>query len=457
MKKLLLLTSCLLFISLTQAQTVVGDTVHYYFNKYYFKTGDTLQQFKEYYSPAATGTAISHVGCIFDNSEPLEITGINAFLRRHPKTATSSLLPIKVGLYLCNVGVNNLPLLPPIDSVRIDLFGSTPTNVAVGGQLTQTNVVTGRYAILFRNLSTKQGDTIMIRRTSGMTFTSTADPKLKCSDSYGVLRFNTQFYSATNYPAPGFGYGTDFEFCLAPIVQYTVSASQIKFADTNPDDTIICTHQQVKFVNTSTARISSRFYNLIEFRYYWDKNPPFASNAIPKHPLPADKRAIAWHFLPEDDKNFYLPDNSNTLIFQTDSAWKTDWDPDVDSITCFPGNQFRVNLYGMNARGGVQKFNHDEEFVVCTRFCNGDNVGVSEHNALSHIAVYPNPTNGSVTIDRLVGRVNIELYSMTGQLIRRSNAEQESVNVDISGLAPGTYMLRVGNDQGSRSIRVLKN
>src|SRR5688500_1135375 len=42
----------------------VTDAVHYYFNKYYFKTGIEKENFPVYESPAATGTAITHVGVV---------------------------------------------------------------------------------------------------------------------------------------------------------------------------------------------------------------------------------------------------------------------------------------------------------------------------------------------------------------------------------------------------------
>src|SRR5688572_21532207 len=95
MKKLLLLASAMLtfsFAGISQVKqlspdTIVVDTLHYYFNKYHFKTGKKLTHFPYYKSAAATVTNVTHCGSRFENWDTLIITGLEAFVAKHPKTA----------------------------------------------------------------------------------------------------------------------------------------------------------------------------------------------------------------------------------------------------------------------------------------------------------------------------------------------------------------------------------
>src|SRR3954469_5445683 len=78
---------------------VVQDTIHYYFNKYYFKTATPLDSFPYYKSPAATVTVITHMGSYFENNDTLDIKGLQAYASRNP----GALPIVPVHLYLCAV------------------------------------------------------------------------------------------------------------------------------------------------------------------------------------------------------------------------------------------------------------------------------------------------------------------------------------------------------------------
>src|SRR5690606_17307472 len=130
MRKLLLLSTALLtmcFGATAQEQktastpTVVTDTLHYYFNKFYFKTGiSDINEYPYYKCPSATGTAVTHVGSRFEvpAGDSVYVTGLEAFVRKGPTlTGESTSSIVKVGLYLCNLNSNNMPVLPAIDSV----------------------------------------------------------------------------------------------------------------------------------------------------------------------------------------------------------------------------------------------------------------------------------------------------------------------------------------------------
>ena len=88
MKKLLLLSTVLLSLGVSlKAQTTntatVVDTLHYYFNKYYFKTGVTTYSNYPFFkdpSPKCSNASVTHVGSRFENAvSDLTVTGLEAY------------------------------------------------------------------------------------------------------------------------------------------------------------------------------------------------------------------------------------------------------------------------------------------------------------------------------------------------------------------------------------------
>ena len=57
-------------------------------------------------------------------------------------------------------------------------------------------------------------------------------------------------------------------------------------------------------------------------------------------------------------------------------------------------------------------------------------------------SIYPNPAKDNITISAPSEITKIELYSPTGQLLRKININKKQETLDISGLAPGNYFIR---------------
>jgi hypothetical protein len=444
-------------------QAVVQDTLHYFYNKYYFKTGVFIDkasgtnQFARYYASGATGTAVSHIGNKFVNDAEVDILGLEGFMERHKTTSTQTNVPIVIRLYLAEIDASGNPKLPPLDSVTIDMWTTTESYKPQGGNFATPRRITGDYAVLFRNMSSRSGDTIFVYRTSTMTWSATAPAAQKCSDGLGYVRHKGIFYSASSFTAKGFGQETDYEFLLAPRVQYTLTAGQITPADVNPADSLIYTHQQVTYTNTASPHFKSRFYNFIEFNTHWNQSPPFHPNTLQQFSFPDERHGISWHFYSEDNKNYYLPPGSDLLVFYTDSARKSlVYDPGEDSATQYIGNHYNANLWGMGLGGGKSKFSCREYFNYWTKFRPGDNVGLNEKSALSQVMAYPNPASGNIKLKGIEGTVNLEVYNMSGQLLLKKVITSPTANIDVSTLPAGNYLLRMSNESDVRTLKVLK-
>jgi hypothetical protein len=490
MKKLLLVT-CLLGIGFgTNAQnfsvaskaappdTIVTDTVFYYFNKQWFKTGGSIKPgvhpvdtIPFYKSAAATSTQVTHVGSKFENKDKdLTVSGLMSFAFRLPVVASKS---ISVHLYLCNLNSSGMPVLPPVDSVMSKVYvPPSPTGfgryMQIGGVFpnNRTHVMPGNFAVLFRNMSTVPGDTVGLMRTAGKTFTNqNASPAEKISEGNGFVRWNQVFYSATNYTAPGFGNGTDYEFSIAPIVTFTLhSEHQIP---QNVQTSTLCIFDVATFTNISSPEFSSRYFNMFEFVRKWNQNPVFNPSTAPVNGWPQDS-AITWNFEPNEQgfgwnrppgPRVDLPYNSqtNTIKFSTARCLRT-YDDQNDSAVCWPANQFRTRWRSMNIYGRGAMVKTKEDFTVCTDCCGRWQVGVGEYDVLSKLVIAPNPTRDGITrLSGLRGDNTVTVMDIMGQLIYSETTDKVSHQVNLQSHAAGTYFVKVTNKNGEeRVLKVLK-
>lgn len=419
--------------------TVVTDTLHYYLNKYYFKTGTTnLKNYPGYKSPAATSTAISHVGSKFENFDTLLVTGIECYAFRY--SIGTLLQPLH--LFLCNINpITGMPVLPPIDSIKV-FVGGNPSNgpVRLGGDFTVPHTLLGNFALLFRNMSGLMGDTLHLMRTACKTATNTgALPSEKFSDGLGIVRYDSTFYSATNFTATGFGWGTDYEFMIAPRVKYHLRAGHVKpaiLADT------ICTRTPLTFTNTSSRRYTSRFYNLNEFYRKWNLYSPFVAQPLTGGGFSADS-SITWYFeyndglTPPRDPRVFLPYFNNGTVTAIS-----------DRPGCFTSNAFRACLRPMNAFGRSQQLSYSEEFTICMKYCN-DAVSVTELQKEELVKIYPNPCNTEyVTIRSPKSIHQVLIYDALGKLVTTQTSADEVVRLDTKGLDSGIYLLKVFDESG---------
>ena len=480
MKRLLLLCMAL-FISSSalRAQatpTVVADTLHYYFNKYYFKTATTMSAFPVYKSAFATTTLVTHIGSKFENNDTLDITGIEAFISRN---LSSTKLTVPVHMYLCTLQ-NNLPVLPPIDSVITSVTGAETFTAPVGGNFVSglTRRLTTDFAVLLRNMSLQAGDSVRVGRTAGITHTNSvasATPALKMSDGFGYVRYNNQFYSTRdftvgggpNYPhnKNGFGIGTDYEFCIAPRVQYTLTADHV--VDPNATKPL-CTWEPMTVTSLASRRFLQRQYNLIEFARYWGTysplHPATLKDANNNDIFPSDS-AVGWYFAPEDNlqdnphPRFFLPytTQNHQRILYTDSA-TTSLVDGSDSTTCFYTNEFRTRFKTMAIYGRGQYLQYNDTFVVCTSYCGHPWVlGAADNSKLKDMKVFPNPSTGKAVISGLSGNITVRVYDVLGQIVRDETTKSERIELDLTHQPPGAYLIRVSNGQEERAVRLIRN
>ncbi len=79
-------------------------------------------------------------------------------------------------------------------------------------------------------------------------------------------------------------------------------------------------------------------------------------------------------------------------------------------------------------------------------------IGIHNFETAQTINVYPNPTNGHITIEGMPEGGRIELYDATGRLVKTSTKPQ----INISDCPAGVYILRCISSDGMTVRRVIK-
>lgn len=429
--------------------TLVTDTLNYFYNKQFFKLPNpTGLGFPFYKSAAATNTSISHMGSVFLNTDPnLQVTGLEARLAyRYGSNAPA----IPVNLYLFSVDQNLMPVWPAIDSITLFL-GSAQTDTmvttgfAMSGSFGSTlnpvaYNITGNFAVLVRNYSTLSGDTVCVYRTSSLTQTNQAQSNLtNMGEDLGRIRYNGQFFKTRNFAYTGFGLGTDFEFCVAPIVTFSLQASHLAPPQVNsqPTDTVDC-FAPLTFTNTSSPQFTNRFFNLNEFyRHFWPyvNTPPggFSSDS-----------AISWYFDDEDDNPLLRPN----LVLKKDSIRATKY---YDTSGCFTSCSLRARYRKMTAGGSSVNIRGNVDFSVCVKGCY---VGIGEQDVLNNLTVFPNPVQqGKIRVLGLRSVTNYSILDARGTPIRKGVCGLLSEEIDVADLSNGLYLLCLTQVPNTRSIK----
>ena len=72
----------------------------------------------------------------------------------------------------------------------------------------------------------------------------------------------------------------------------------------------------------------------------------------------------------------------------------------------------------------------------------------TEDFSLNATAIYPNPSNGSFSVQTKTNLNSIDVYSQTGQLVKTIIVDDKSNKVDIQvkGLSTGIYLIELKND-----------
>ena len=83
-----------------------------------------------------------------------------------------------------------------------------------------------------------------------------------------------------------------------------------------------------------------------------------------------------------------------------------------------------------------------------------------EISSQENFNIFPNPNSGIFTLEHnLNSEIIINIFSLTGKLIKKETANQKVISIDLQDKSPGIYILHLkSNDQILKSQKlVIKN
>ncbi|MCD2260539.1 DUF7619 domain-containing protein [Psychroserpens luteolus] len=84
-----------------------------------------------------------------------------------------------------------------------------------------------------------------------------------------------------------------------------------------------------------------------------------------------------------------------------------------------------------------------------------ENLSVEE-SEINTVSIYPNPTNGLITIDSKLVIKSVRLYDVQGRKVQ-DFIISENQTIDISNVSKGVYLLEIRTDSGISNLKILKN
>lgn len=104
-----------------------------------------------------------------------------------------------------------------------------------------------------------------------------------------------------------------------------------------------------------------------------------------------------------------------------------------------------------NARGGLTAYNVNLK-------SNGETIGTQASVAEINCIVFPNPASNEVVLrlnDNPPETSNLEMYNQTGNVILRNNFSGSDFIIDTHGIPRGIYLLRLWNETGMTTRKIL--
>ncbi len=86
-----------------------------------------------------------------------------------------------------------------------------------------------------------------------------------------------------------------------------------------------------------------------------------------------------------------------------------------------------------------------------------DCASIEAVGTVEQLSVYPNPTNGVVTISNLNGNATFVAISVTGQVVAQGEISESSNKIDFSSIENGVYLLQIAQNEKFFTTRIVKH
>ena len=122
------------------------------------------------------------------------------------------------------------------------------------------------------------------------------------------------------------------------------------------------------------------------------------------------------------------------------------YDAGTDSGSNYTSGNNDVNtpISVFNMSNAIEPFNGNDIGSIEINLTNV--LSVNETSALEVVKLFPNPSQGNVTISNSRNLETVEIYNILGRLVKRINVEQVTkLEVDLSDLSKGMYLVKISD------------
>ncbi|MDP2685926.1 MAG: T9SS type A sorting domain-containing protein [Aequorivita sp.] len=141
---------------------------------------------------------------------------------------------------------------------------------------------------------------------------------------------------------------------------------------------------------------------------------------------------------------------ADIVIDPTDVTWFATEDDALNNVNPLPLNTLLVDgetYYAVNIVDGCLS----DPFAVTVSVT----LGVNEFSN-SNFSIYPNPTDGLITLEHTGIISEITVSNLLGQDILNFSPQASKVEVDLSSFAKGIYLVTVSSNRYSKTIRIIR-
>ncbi len=385
-----------------------NDTLWYFYNKHYYRNNPAVG-FSTFKSPYQVGSvSLSEMSSTFVNTSTVTVNGAYVLCSRNA-ASTSTAVPVKI--YLYNVDATNKP------TTKIDSGLAVVTGTAgafIGAMFTQPRTLTASFAIAYKCASLTT-DTIrpFMNNASAPTNTAVA-PALRYGEGLSFLKINGSFTPQLGTWGPN----TDREFVTIPLVSFSLTTTAMP-TTAGP----YCPVTTISIANTSTSLFENPQFNLNKFLVKW----------------PA---AISASLVPVGDSIY-------TTNFGDASPLSYEVNPSHSYAAAGNYTASMVGKYQLGADNG-QKVQDITGGVLVVDIC----TGLTELSN-NELMVFPNPSNGNLTVKNISINSNLELINILGEVVFKEKMATDSKSFDFSNLPAGNYYLKMTNPDGKSSVKKL--
>lgn len=385
------------------ATVAAKDTLWYSYNKFSYLAGGVYAQPMP---EAVPGLSIRSIGTLFKNSSSVNVDGTYFYAGRK-STSTSASVTVNVQVFNCSAA--GTPTGSAITSTTSVLTGTTiglrfvtfPTPASVTGNFAVVlNVPTDTIRYYMNDAETT---------TYGENLGLMAIAPLSAPTSYTWNTYNQAF-----------GGTYDFEPLISPLVSFNLT-SDFTPSIASP----YCINDNVNYTNTSTSVLTNPQFNLNQFAIKWSA----LAAVTPSASVPSADSVFVWN--PGDGSPI-----SNVKNYSHTFA----------TAGSFTGS-LTVN-YQCQSDFGPVKYTDMKTTSIIVSTCTGIN---ELDNA--EFSVFPNPSNGFITVKNASINSNIELINLLGEVVYKDKMINDSKTLDLSSLPTGNYYLKLTNTEGRTSVK----